>query len=122
MGKGEFIMSSCTFPKLYFLYLDCHFLTSHAPFLQSLSQENKNDLLQIVCGYHRLNLPERGSKIIFQPLDHMQPIEFRRFSASDLGLSEKFLDHILKVSGEDSQVRVSNDYLAFGDTMRKPFF
>lgn len=76
------------------------------PFLQSLCQENKNDLLQIVCGYHRLNLPERGSKIIFQPLENMQPIEFQRFSASDLGLSEKYLDHILKLSKEDSQVRL----------------
>ncbi|KAL1550101.1 hypothetical protein AAHA92_18109 [Salvia divinorum] len=70
------------------------------------SRENKNDLLQIVCGYHRLNLPERGSKIIFQPLEHMQPIEFRRFSASDLGFSDKYLDKILEVSKEDSQVKL----------------
>lgn len=85
-------------------------------FLKSLCQENKNDLLQIVCGYHRLNLPERGSKINFQPLEHMQPIEFRRFSASDLGYSDKYIDKITKVSKDDSEVRLSNDYPAFSDT------
>lgn len=74
-------------------------------FLQSLCQENKNELLQIVCGYHRLRLPERGSKIIFQPLEHMQSIECQRPSVSELGLCDKYLDHILKESQEDSQVR-----------------
>ncbi|KAG6426964.1 hypothetical protein SASPL_111203 [Salvia splendens] len=70
------------------------------------SRENKNDLLQIVCGYHRLNLPERGSKVNFQPLEHMQPIEFRRFSAADLGYSDKYIEKITKVSKEDSEVKL----------------
>ncbi|XP_042050034.1 uncharacterized protein LOC121795567 [Salvia splendens] len=70
------------------------------------SRENKNDLLQIVCCYHRLNLPGRGSKINFQPLEHMQPIEFRRFSTSDLGYSDKYIDKITKVSKEDSEVKL----------------
>ncbi|XP_068657945.1 uncharacterized protein [Aristolochia californica] len=42
------------------------------------AKENKNDLLQIVCGYHALPLPLRGSEVIFQPLEHLQPIKYSR--------------------------------------------
>ncbi|KAJ8559351.1 hypothetical protein K7X08_003409 [Anisodus acutangulus] len=55
------------------------------------ARENKNDLLQIVCSYHSLPLPPRGSKIIFQPLEHLQAIEYERISVSELGISEKHL-------------------------------
>ncbi|XP_059300813.1 uncharacterized protein LOC132053034 isoform X1 [Lycium ferocissimum] len=55
------------------------------------ARENKNDLLQIVCSYHSLPLPPRGSKIIFQPLEHLQAIEYERISVSELGISEKHM-------------------------------
>ncbi|GMI69265.1 hypothetical protein like AT2G20320 [Hibiscus trionum] len=54
------------------------------------AKENKNDLLQIVCGYHALALPPRGSEIIFQPLKHLQAIEYVRPPISDLGLDESY--------------------------------
>ncbi|KAJ0792504.1 putative cDENN domain, tripartite DENN domain, DENN domain lobe protein [Helianthus annuus] len=40
--------------------------------------ENKNDLLQIVCGYHSLPVPSYGGKIHFKPLEHLQAIEYCR--------------------------------------------
>ncbi|KAK8674410.1 hypothetical protein V6N13_112701 [Hibiscus sabdariffa] len=54
------------------------------------AKENKNDLLQIVCGYHALALPPRGSEIIFQPLEHLQAIEYVRPPISDLALDESY--------------------------------
>lgn len=57
-----------------------------------LQQENKNDLLQIVCSYHALSLPSRGSELIFQPLDHLQPIKYGRPGISALGLGEKYFN------------------------------
>jgi hypothetical protein len=59
-----------------------------------LLQENKNDLLQIVCGYHALSLPTRGSELVFQPLEHLQPIEYRRPPVAFLGLHENNLDSL----------------------------
>ncbi|KAL5796436.1 hypothetical protein ACOSQ2_001256 [Xanthoceras sorbifolium] len=56
------------------------------------ARENKNDLLQIVCGYHALPIPARGSEIVFQPLSHLQAIEYVRPPASALGICEKYLD------------------------------
>ncbi|KAH6771308.1 DENN domain-containing protein [Perilla frutescens var. hirtella] len=70
------------------------------------ARENKKDLLQIVCGYHCLKVPERGKEIVFKPLEHMQSIEYQRPSLSDLGLCEKYLDRILNDSKEDSQVKL----------------
>lgn len=67
-----------------------------------LQQENKNDLLQIVCGYHALPLPSRGSEIIFQPLDHLQPIKYGRPGISALGLGEKCSN--IKPSGSSAEV------------------
>ncbi|XP_077250909.1 DENN (AEX-3) domain-containing protein isoform X2 [Tasmannia lanceolata] len=55
-------------------------------------KERKNDLLQIVCGYHALPLPPRGGEIIFQPLDHLQPIKYSRPGLSALGLSGSYAD------------------------------
>ncbi|KAK8570054.1 hypothetical protein V6N13_002755 [Hibiscus sabdariffa] len=54
------------------------------------AKENKNDLLQIVCGYHALALPERGSEIVFQPLEHLQAIEYVRSPISALALDENY--------------------------------
>nr|GMD18692.1 uncharacterized protein LOC109173826 [Ipomoea batatas] len=55
------------------------------------ARENKNELLQIVCSYHCLSLPSRGSKIVFQPLEHLSAIEYKRCSVSELGFSYKHL-------------------------------
>ncbi|XP_039030840.1 uncharacterized protein LOC120165366 [Hibiscus syriacus] len=54
------------------------------------AKENKNDLLQIVCGYHALALPPRGSEIVFQPLEHLQAIEYERPPISALALDESY--------------------------------
>ncbi|KAL0459343.1 UNVERIFIED_CONTAM: DENN domain-containing protein 5B [Sesamum latifolium] len=70
------------------------------------SRENKADLLQIICGYHSTSLPVRGSKIIFQPLEHLQPIEYQRPPVCALGLSDEFLDLELKDPKEASQVKL----------------
>ncbi|KAK1260691.1 hypothetical protein QJS04_geneDACA002241 [Acorus gramineus] len=39
---------------------------------------HKNELLQIICGYHNLPLPQRESETVFQPLEHLQPIKYSR--------------------------------------------
>ncbi|KAJ7977159.1 DENN domain-containing protein [Quillaja saponaria] len=52
------------------------------------ARENKNDLLQIVCGYHALLLPQPGSELVFQPLEHLQAIEYGRPSVAALGFLE----------------------------------
>lgn len=36
-------------------------------------------------------LPQQGSEIVFQPLEHLQAIEYKRPSVSDLGFSENYL-------------------------------
>nr|XP_033509707.1 uncharacterized protein LOC104087611 isoform X3 [Nicotiana tomentosiformis] len=68
------------------------------------ARENKNDLLQIVCSYHSLPLPPRGSKIVFQPLEHLQAIEYERISVSELGISEKHLGTSMKDADEVAKV------------------
>ncbi|KAM3683413.1 hypothetical protein ACJW31_12G145200 [Castanea mollissima] len=49
------------------------------------AKENKNDLLQIVCGYHVLSLPPRGSELLFQPLEHLQAVMYMRPPVAALG-------------------------------------
>ncbi|XP_021763330.1 uncharacterized protein LOC110728033 isoform X1 [Chenopodium quinoa] len=56
------------------------------------AKENKNDLLQIVCTYGSLPIPSRGNEVVFQPLEHLQAIQYRRCSDSDLGIDEVSLD------------------------------
>ncbi|XP_022991951.1 uncharacterized protein LOC111488447 isoform X1 [Cucurbita maxima] len=58
------------------------------------ARENKHDVLQIVCGYHALPVPERGCKLLFQPLEHLQSIQYRRPSIALLGFCEKYLDSL----------------------------
>ncbi|KAG9447671.1 hypothetical protein H6P81_013799 [Aristolochia fimbriata] len=55
------------------------------------AKENKNDLLQIVCAYHGLPLPPRGSEVIFQPLLHLQPIKYDRPGLAALDFDENTL-------------------------------
>ncbi|KZV49441.1 hypothetical protein F511_13216 [Dorcoceras hygrometricum] len=70
------------------------------------ARESKNELLQLVCGYHSIPLPPRGSQIIFQPLEHLQAIEYRRPPISALGLCEKYLDIEMKDFKKDTQVKL----------------
>ncbi|CAA2998147.1 Hypothetical predicted protein [Olea europaea subsp. europaea] len=70
------------------------------------ARENKNDLLQIICGYHSMNLPPRGSVIIYQPLEHLQAIEYQRPPISGLGVDEKYLDLNLEDSKEAAEVKL----------------
>ncbi|WCJ38232.1 DENN (AEX-3) domain-containing protein [Euphorbia peplus] len=52
------------------------------------AREHKNEPLQIVCGYHSLPLPERGSEVVYQPLEHLQAIKYRRPTTSGLHFSQ----------------------------------
>ncbi|KAL2893509.1 DENN domain-containing protein 5B [Bienertia sinuspersici] len=61
-------------------------------FLYAYLQENKNDLLQIVCAYSSLPIPQRGSEVEFQPLEHLQAIQYKRCSVSELRIDESALD------------------------------
>ncbi|KAL9675418.1 hypothetical protein QQ045_003620 [Rhodiola kirilowii] len=56
------------------------------------AKENKNDLLQIVCSYHALPVPARGTELTFLPLEHLQPIRYIRPRASSLCLREHYLN------------------------------
>ncbi|XP_068665495.1 uncharacterized protein [Aristolochia californica] len=58
------------------------------------AKENKNDLFQIVCGYHALPLPPRGSEVVFQPLEHLQPIKYSRpgLPALDFDKNSTFIE------------------------------
>lgn len=49
-------------------------------------------MLQIVCGFHALPLPERGSELVFQPLEHLQATQYKRPPIAALGFDEKYLD------------------------------
>jgi hypothetical protein len=51
--------------------------------------------LQIVCGYHALPVPPRGGEIVFQPLEHLQPVKYSRPGLSLLGLGDTDLDNDL---------------------------
>ncbi|KAF7120865.1 hypothetical protein RHSIM_Rhsim13G0040500 [Rhododendron simsii] len=70
------------------------------------ARENKNDIIQIVCGYHAMPLPTRGSEIVFQPLEHLQGIEYRRPPVTALGLSERYLDQKFQHSLEGAEVNL----------------
>ncbi|KAJ1693940.1 hypothetical protein LUZ63_010638 [Rhynchospora breviuscula] len=50
------------------------------------AKANNNESLQIVCGYHSLQIPPRGGEIVFHPLEHLQPIKYCRPELSQLGL------------------------------------
>ncbi|XP_074268698.1 uncharacterized protein LOC141592043 [Silene latifolia] len=56
------------------------------------AKDNKNDLLQIVFAYGAMPIPERGSEMVFQPLEHLQAIQYTRRSVSDLESVDSFLD------------------------------
>ncbi|CAA7013969.1 unnamed protein product [Microthlaspi erraticum] len=55
------------------------------------AKEHNNDSLQLICGYHSLAIPSRGSEVVFHPLDHLQSIEYTRPPISALGVSEEYI-------------------------------
>ncbi|KAF3791931.1 DENN domain-containing protein [Nymphaea thermarum] len=60
--------------------------------LMEWAKVNKNELLQIVCAYHALPLPLRGSEMVFQPLEHLQPIKYCRPDVSALDLDARYTE------------------------------
>ncbi|GAQ83578.1 DENN domain containing protein [Klebsormidium nitens] len=42
------------------------------------AEANGNDSLRIVCDYHKLEVPPRGGSVVFQLLDHLQPLAYER--------------------------------------------
>ncbi|TYI00720.1 hypothetical protein ES332_A11G153100v1 [Gossypium tomentosum] len=60
-------------------------------FILEWARENKNDILQIVCAYHALSIPPQGKEILFQPLEHLQAIEYVRPPVSAFGLDKSYL-------------------------------
>ncbi|XP_030934070.1 uncharacterized protein LOC115959702 [Quercus lobata] len=75
------------------------------------AKENKNDLLQIVCGYHALSLPPRGSELLFQPLEHLQAIVYMRPPLAALGFHENNLDS-LEVAEVDAKLAAAEEAFA----------
>ncbi|XP_023881796.1 uncharacterized protein LOC111994085 isoform X3 [Quercus suber] len=75
------------------------------------AKENKNDLLQIVCGYHALSLPPRGSELLFQPLEHLQAIVYMRPPVAALGFHENNLDS-LEVAEVGAKLAAAEEALA----------
>ncbi|KAE8774946.1 DENN domain-containing protein 5B [Hordeum vulgare] len=59
------------------------------------AKAHNNEPLQIVCGYHTLPLPPHGGEIVFQPLEHLQPVKYSRPGLSSLGLGDTNLDNDL---------------------------
>ncbi|XBH87327.1 hypothetical protein VPH35_074804 [Triticum aestivum] len=57
------------------------------------AKANNNEPLQIVCGYHALPLPPRGGEIVFQPLEHLQPVKYSRPGLLSLGLGDTNLNN-----------------------------
>ncbi|CAN8257549.1 unnamed protein product [Cochlearia groenlandica] len=55
------------------------------------AKEHNNDSLQLICGYHSLEIPSRGSEVVFHPLEHLQSIVYTRPPLSALGLSEEYI-------------------------------
>ncbi|KQK23686.1 uncharacterized protein LOC100831773 isoform X1 [Brachypodium distachyon] len=69
------------------------------------AKTHSNEPLQIVCGYHALPLPPRGGEIVFQPIEHLQPVKYSRPGLSLLGLVDTNLDNGL-TSAETNMVIV----------------
>jgi len=55
-------------------------------------QANNHGSLQIICEYYRLQCPSRGSTVIFQPLEHLNPVEFHRPGETVLHIAGSTID------------------------------
>lgn len=72
-------------------------------------RETENHLLQVVCSYHSMDLPSRGSEIFFQPLEHVHGFVYLRPPISALGIDEKHLQSYMlepKESSKSAQVKL----------------
>ncbi|KAL8250028.1 hypothetical protein R6Q59_033721 [Mikania micrantha] len=58
--------------------LSCSDKYANTKTIMEWAKENKNDLLQIVCGYNALPVPSYGGKVYFKPLEHLPAIEYYR--------------------------------------------
>eukprot|EP00249_Psilotum_nudum_P015701 c25476_g2_i1 orf=164-2608(+) len=58
----------------------------------SWAEANNNYPLQIVCAYHKLPIPSRGSSISFQPLEGLELVMFNRLDVSSTLLGGRTLD------------------------------
>ncbi|KAL8143006.1 hypothetical protein V2J09_016038 [Rumex salicifolius] len=55
-------------------------------------KESRNDFIKIVNGYLALPVPARGSEIVFQPLEHLHTIQYRRPVVSDFDVAADLLE------------------------------
>ncbi|XP_052199689.1 uncharacterized protein LOC127806434 isoform X2 [Diospyros lotus] len=56
------------------------------------ARANNHGSLQIICEYHRLNFPARGSTVTFHPLEHLHPLEFHRPDETVLHVAGSTID------------------------------
>ncbi|KAH9288374.1 hypothetical protein KI387_032491, partial [Taxus chinensis] len=73
------------------------------------AKTHNNELLQIICGYHSLPLPSRGTDITFQPLDHLPELKYHRPGDLALKLMGGRISQIrsCKTSSEVSEVNAA---------------
>ncbi|GMH23325.1 hypothetical protein Nepgr_025168 [Nepenthes gracilis] len=65
--------------------------TEHNDILEWAKAHNHGSL-QIICQYYQLACPIRGSTLTFQPVDHLQPLEFHRPDVRALRISDSSID------------------------------
>ncbi|XP_057839634.2 uncharacterized protein LOC131049560 isoform X1 [Cryptomeria japonica] len=58
----------------------------------SWAKANNHHSLRIVCEYYQLPLPTRGSSLVFQPLEHLEPLKFHRFGDAELKPAGSFIN------------------------------
>lgn len=56
------------------------------------AKANNHGSLQIVCEYYQLQCPPRGYSLTFQPLEHLNPIEFHRAGETALHIAGSTID------------------------------
>ncbi|XP_026659580.2 uncharacterized protein LOC103704902 isoform X2 [Phoenix dactylifera] len=56
------------------------------------AKANSHGSLQIICEYYVLQCPARGSKLIFQPLEHLHALEFHRPGETVLHIADSTVD------------------------------
>ncbi|OAY27060.1 uncharacterized protein LOC110603584 [Manihot esculenta] len=68
------------------------------------AKANNYGSLQIVCKYYQLHCPSRGSTIRFQPLEHLNPLEYHRLDET-----------VLHIAGSTIDLRSCNTSLEFAE-------
>nr|XP_029119404.1 uncharacterized protein LOC105041831 isoform X3 [Elaeis guineensis] len=56
------------------------------------AKANGHGSLQIICEYYQLHCPARGSTVVFQPLEHLYPLEFHRPGETVLHIADSTID------------------------------